>query len=130
MLLPALVAVIYKESSGGYFLVTSLISALVGFMIVRKSPKNKMFYTREGFITVALSWIVLSVVGAVPFVISGTIPNFIMHYLKRFLVLRQQELVFYPMWNHCHVVCCFGVVLPIGLVAWVCWYLSYPYCRW
>ncbi len=77
LLLPALVAVIYKESSGGYFLVTSLISALVGFMIVRKSPKNKMFYTREGFITVALSWIVLSVVGAVPFVISGTIPNFI-----------------------------------------------------
>lgn len=43
-------------------------------MTYKKSSK-KAFYTKEGFVTVALSWIVLSIMGAVPFVISGSIPH-------------------------------------------------------
>ena len=73
--LPCICAVIYREKSGFAFLLVMLISLLAGFLMTRKKPKNTVFYTREGLVTVALSWIVLSVVGAAPFVISGEIPH-------------------------------------------------------
>ncbi len=44
-------------------------------LFTRKKPTNKSFYAKEGFITVALGWIALSVSGALPFLISGEIPN-------------------------------------------------------
>ncbi|UKI37360.1 MAG: hypothetical protein L6V93_04125 [Clostridiales bacterium] len=41
-----------------------------------KAPKNKAMYAKEGFVTVALSWIVMSIFGAFPFVFSGYIKDF------------------------------------------------------
>ena len=38
-----------------------------------KKPQNRVFYVKEGFVSVALSWIVMSAVGSVPFVISDSI---------------------------------------------------------
>ena len=75
MILPCIVALIYKEASGFSFLITIFLCLCAGGPFVRKPPKNKIFYTREGFVTVALSWIVLSCFGALPFIISGYIPN-------------------------------------------------------
>lgn len=46
-------------------------------LIDSKKAKKLKAYTREGFLTVALSWIVLSLFGALPFIISGEIPNFV-----------------------------------------------------
>lgn len=77
MALPLLTAVIYGEFSGWAFVITIAICLLIGIPLVRKSPKNRVFYVREGFISVALSWIVLSIFGSLPFVISGSIPNVI-----------------------------------------------------
>ena len=46
-----------------------------GVILVRKQPKNKVFYAREGSVTVALSWIVMSIMGSIPFLLSGSITN-------------------------------------------------------
>lgn len=75
LVLPALTAIIYREAAGWSFLITILICLGIGIPLTLKRPKNKVFYVREGFVTVALSWIVLSCMGAVPFVLSGSITN-------------------------------------------------------
>ena len=76
MLLPYLVGLIYGEPQGTAFLIMALIYLATGIMIVLKKPKNMTFYAREGFAATALSWIVLSVFGCIPFVINGDIPSF------------------------------------------------------
>ena len=75
MLLPAVTALIYQETCGVAFLITIVLCLAIGFPLTRKKPTRKAFYTKEGFVTVALSWIVLSIMGAIPFVISRSIPN-------------------------------------------------------
>lgn len=75
MLLPCATALIYRESEITAFLITMAVCLAVGLPLTRKKPGKKAFYTKEGFVTAALSWIVLSVMGAMPFVISGCIPH-------------------------------------------------------
>ncbi len=75
LLLPSIVALVYGEWSGIYFLATSFGCLIIGFLMSRKKPKNTLFYAREGFVVVALSWIMLSIFGAIPFWASGEIPN-------------------------------------------------------
>lgn len=77
MLLPAATALIYREEKGFAFLAVMLCSALLGGLVVLHKPKKMNFYMKEGFVTVALSWIVMSVIGCLPFVINKDIPNFI-----------------------------------------------------
>ncbi len=76
MLLPCITALIYKESSGIYFLITLTICGILGAVITFRKPKNTVFYAKEGFVCVALSWIVLSIFGALPFYLSREIPIF------------------------------------------------------
>ena len=75
MLVPGITALIYREKSGIAFLITILACLAIGVPLVNRKPSKKAFYAREGLVTTALSWIVLSIVGAVPFVLSGAIPN-------------------------------------------------------
>ncbi len=77
MLLPCLVAVIYQEKSGFAFLIVALVCFALGMFIKRKKPQNQLLFAREGFVIVALSWLVMSIFGAMPFVLSGDIPFFI-----------------------------------------------------
>lgn len=77
MSLPCLVALLYGEIGGIAFLYVMLGSFFLGALIVHKKPKKMNFYLREGFVTVALSWIVLSIIGCLPFVINGDIPHFV-----------------------------------------------------
>ena len=77
MILPLLTAIVYGERTGVIFAVCSVACLIGGYIMMRKKPKNSLFFAREGFVTVALSWIVLSIIGALPFYISGEIPNFI-----------------------------------------------------
>ena len=76
MILPYIIAAIYQEKNGIYFLIVGLVSGVLGWLISHKPPQNKAFYAREGFVSVALSWIVLSFFGALPFYLSGEIPLF------------------------------------------------------
>ena len=76
LLLPCLVALIYRETSGFAFLATALLCISLGTLMTFKKPKSNIFYLKEGCITTALSWIVLSIFGALPFTFSGEIPSF------------------------------------------------------
>lgn len=76
MTLPCLVAVIYRERSGYAFFAVLLGSLLLGRIGRQWKPKSHVFYAREGFVTVSLSWLLLSVVGALPFMLSGEVPSF------------------------------------------------------
>lgn len=75
MLLPCLVAAIYGEKSGLAFVVTMICTLAIGLLLIRKKPKNTVFYAREGFVTVSLSWIILSIIGAAPFLLTGEIKS-------------------------------------------------------
>ena len=77
MTLPALTGLIYGETAWTSFLIVGLISALVGTLLVVRRPETTHFFMKEGCISVALSWIALSLVGSLPFMISGTIPHFV-----------------------------------------------------
>ena len=78
MLLPLIVSIIYHERCAFAFLITILIALSVGLALTISFRKNTgVIYAKEGFIIVALSWILLSAVGALPFVIAGEIPNYI-----------------------------------------------------
>ncbi len=76
MLLPCIVAIIYKEHSGFAFLISLIICGLCGCIMSHKKPQSSVFYLKEGCIATALSWIFLSIFGALPFKISGEIPSF------------------------------------------------------
>ena len=76
MLLPCLVALIYGEFSGFAFLGTALASILIGYLMTFRKPRSHVFYLKEGCITTALSWILLSIFGALPLWISGEIPSY------------------------------------------------------
>ncbi len=78
MIFPAIVALLYAEFSDmGIFLACATAYALVGFLMIRRRPAKQAFFAKEGFVMVALSWLVLSLLGALPFVFSGAIPSFI-----------------------------------------------------
>ena len=77
MLLPLLVAVIYGEASGIWFLATILSAIVVGFLLTRLKPVKRDMYAKEGFVITALTWIVISLIGAAPFSLSGQIPSYL-----------------------------------------------------
>lgn len=79
MVLPLGVSFIYGESlkyKGAYFGVIMLLIAM-GLALSFKNPENMSIQGREGFVIVALSWILMSAFGALPFVITKEIPSFI-----------------------------------------------------
>lgn len=75
LLLPCLTALCYRESSGFAFLFTAVLCFLLGKAATFRKPKNTVFYGREGFVTVSMCWIVLSIFGALPFLLNGDIPS-------------------------------------------------------
>ena len=76
LLLPAAASLCYGEwFVMGVFLFTAALSAALGALLHRIKTKSQIFYMREGFATTALCWLLISVVGAVPFVLTGCILN-------------------------------------------------------
>lgn len=76
LMLPAATSAIYGEWSVlGAFLITAALCVVFGLLLLLAKPTSKVFYMREGFATTALSWIVISIMGAVPFVLTGCIPD-------------------------------------------------------
>ncbi|MBP0982386.1 MAG: TrkH family potassium uptake protein [Oscillospiraceae bacterium] len=74
---PIITGAVFGESALISYLIALGICLLIGALLVLKKPKNKQLFAREGCVIVALSWIVLSLFGSLPFIISGEIPSFI-----------------------------------------------------
>ena len=77
MVIPILCSLIYREVAGLWFLIVGVVAFLLGYFLSYKKPKNQNFFTAESFATVALGWIFLSLIGALPFFLSGHIPNYL-----------------------------------------------------
>ncbi len=76
LLLPCIVALIYHERQGIYYVITIAIGLVIGILMTFVKPKNMVFYLKEGCVATALSWIVMSLLGCLPFWFSGEIPSF------------------------------------------------------
>ncbi len=78
LLLPAAVALIYKENCFLSFFITVITAlGIGGLMILISKPRTPVIYAKEGFFIVSCSWILFSLIGALPFTISGEIPSYI-----------------------------------------------------
>ena len=77
MALPVIVSLVYKEKAGFSYGAVALVCLLIGVLLTRKKPKDNRIYMRDGFACVALAWIVMSIMGAIPFVTAGDIPNYV-----------------------------------------------------
>lgn len=77
LLLPLFVALYYRQSDAYAFLVTALITFPIGLILSKIKINKKEMYAKEGFLIVGISWIIISFVGGLPFVISGAIPSII-----------------------------------------------------
>ena len=80
LILPLITALCFlPEEWSSFFatLGTIGICASLGVLMSFRRPKNTVLYTKDGFVIVALSWIALSLFGALPFFFSGSIPNYI-----------------------------------------------------
>ena len=78
LLLPCIVAVIYGEPELWVLLASAAGSGLLGGLFILLRPKRRReLHARDGFVMVALSWILISLIGAVPFTVSGAIPSYL-----------------------------------------------------
>lgn len=77
MAIPCLIALIMHENSWGWILLSIAISLALGIPMTLKKEDRGRFYAREGYVITALGWILLSLIGALPFFLSGAIPNYL-----------------------------------------------------
>ena len=75
--LPAMVGFYYGETKDALiYLGLAVVVFAIGMLGKIKKPKSESFFAKEGFVSVSLGWILLSLVGAVPFVLTGAIPYY------------------------------------------------------
>ena len=77
LLLPLICALCYNESEWQCFLICSLICLSIGFLLTFKKPERKNIYAKEGFVIVSFTWIIMSIIGSLPFIMSGVIKDFV-----------------------------------------------------
>ena len=75
LLLPCVTAIFYKEDEGFVYLSVAAIAALLGWLMTVRKPSENVFYLKEGCVATSLSWLSLSLIGALPFFITGEIPS-------------------------------------------------------
>ena len=78
LLLPCVTALIYGERAGFAYVAGAAIAFVLGFALSFKKPRSTKVYAREGFVVVALAWLVMSLVGAiVGCIIGGPLTSYI-----------------------------------------------------
>lgn len=75
MVPPCIIALIYGENDIIAFLISIAICGVIGLGMTRRKPGSAVFNIRDGYVTVALCWIVMSIMGALPFLFSHSITN-------------------------------------------------------
>ena len=77
MLFPLLINFIYRETNYLSYVIPMAGMIVVGFPLSLIKAKDKTIYAKEGFAIVAIVWLLFSLTGAIPFVVSGAIPNYV-----------------------------------------------------
>lgn len=77
LIIPLLIALYYDDGDAWSFFVTILISAPISLLLRRIKLDKKAIYAKEGFMVVGFAWILISAIGAIPFVLSKAIPSYI-----------------------------------------------------
>ena len=78
LLLPAFVGILYGEEKEALtFVIPAVILTCIFVIAGRKRPEGQVIYGKEGMVVVASAWITWSLFGALPFTLSGSIPNFV-----------------------------------------------------
>lgn len=76
LLLPCIVSLVYRDDEGKVFLIIAIATFILGWLLTMRKPTDTVMYLKEGSVATALSWILLSLVGSLPFYITGAIPRF------------------------------------------------------
>ncbi len=84
MIPPAVIALFCKEKAIWSILISILLCAAVGALFVLGKPKSKTLYSKEGFVIVSLSWVILSIFGALPFFLYFKQMNLSYNYIDAF----------------------------------------------
>lgn len=74
LILPLGTALLYGENPLPFFM-TMAACLLFGLLLICRPPRNRVFYLKEGFMTTALSWVMISIFGALPLLFSGVVTN-------------------------------------------------------
>ena len=78
LLLPCLTGFLYHETQTALvYLLTAVLTFFLGLLLSLRKDRSSIYYAREGFVSVGLAWILMSILGALPFVITKEIPNFV-----------------------------------------------------
>jgi trk system potassium uptake protein TrkH len=75
MLLPIPFSLYYGDGVHIYFIISALITFLVGFTAFKLTRLDRDVHAREGFAIVTLGWISFALFGCLPFILSGYIPS-------------------------------------------------------
>lgn len=76
LILPAFVGTLYNEDVTSFFITSAILMVFFLIFGVRK-PQNTTIYGKEGFVIIALAWVLWSIFGALPFYLSGAIPSYV-----------------------------------------------------
>lgn len=76
LLFPFITALIYHETVWIHYLLVAIITFIFGFILTFRKEKTSIYYAKEGFVSVGLAWIVMGLLGCLPFIMSKEIPNF------------------------------------------------------
>lgn len=68
---------IYNNEKTLPFIITILLLIIFGSLLSLIKSKRKDYFAKEGLLITTLSWVLLSIFGAIPFVLDGAIPNYI-----------------------------------------------------
>lgn len=83
MLVPLVTCIYYGETKTMWaFIIPMLTLLAIGILLVAFKPKNTTIGVKEGFVVVGMSWMIMSLFGCLPFMISGLIPNFFDAYFE------------------------------------------------
>ncbi len=76
LLLPCLTGMLYGEKQAMVYLFTAALTYVLGRLLSLRKDTTSIYYAKEGFVSVGLAWILMSILGALPFVITREIPHF------------------------------------------------------
>ena len=77
LLLPFFTGIIYNESQALYYLLTAVITFVISVLLTYKKEGTTSYHAKEGFVAVGLTWLVMGLLGAIPFVLTKEIPSFL-----------------------------------------------------